>query len=107
MRIDLDAARAARAEAAGEGPVVVFGGGDFPLPPEMPFSVAESLATLNEMSTSAKAAEMQAIFKALLGENYESFMAQSPSLEDMLALIEGLGQAYGLEDVGESEASPD
>src|ERR1051326_6194060 len=49
-KIDLNALRAARREASGEGPIVEFGDPavEFTMPTELPFVVVEAVGRLNE-----------------------------------------------------------
>lgn len=95
MRIDLDAAKAARREARGEGPTVVFGGKDFQLAPEVPFEATEHLA----------AGRVIDAVHLLLGDSHDEFMAFKPSVEDLMTLFEQMTTAYGLESVGNGQAS--
>lgn len=95
MRIDLDAAKAARREARGEGPIVVFGTKEFTLDAEVPFEVTELLA----------AGQVSEAVKLLLGDSHEAFMESKPSVEDLMVLFEQLTTAYGLESVGNGQAS--
>ena len=94
-RIDLDAAKAARREARGEGPTVVFGAQEFTLDAEIPFEVTEHLAE-------GRVSEAVAL---LLGDSHEAFMASKPSVEDLMMLFEQLTTAYGLETLGNGQAS--
>lgn len=109
MRIDLDAARAARREAAGEGPVVIIGGKEIACPAELPFEVADCIGGLSEEAIRedpiGAGASIKKVLDALLGDAQEEFMKQSPSIDDILALLDGLLKSYGLEDLGESQAS--
>lgn len=109
MKIDLDAARAARREAAGESPVIVLNGKEIALPAEIPFDAA---ARMGRMAKAVEAKDNDALMddfgvwlKALLGPAYDEFMAAQPSVNDLMALAEGLVKAYGFEDLGESQAS--
>lgn len=93
--LDLDAARAARAEAKQENHVVVFGGEKFELPPEPPWEMVE-LPAMGDAPGGVR---------ALLGdEQYIAFKRHRPSVPDMVALLEGAVGLYGLT-VGESSAS--
>lgn len=106
--IDLDAARAARREAAGEAPVIIFGGERFTLPVEMPFEVAEHFSAAGTVSPDAgaeAAAPIIAALKVLLDDQYEAFMRHRPSMQDLVALFEGAMAAYGFGNAGESSAS--
>jgi hypothetical protein len=93
--IDLDAARAARAEAAGEPVALTFGGKTIALPPELPADFALLLAD----------GDFRGAVKALLNEDAQWFFDLRPSMDDLKALAEGAGEVYGLTE-GESEASP-
>lgn len=106
--VDLDAARAARAEQNGEHPTVTFGGEMFELPTEMPFTIVESV---NEMQKAQEEGDGYAISKLLtgiaqdlFGERYEEFLTKHPSMLDMQSLLENIAPLYGL-DQGESQAS--
>lgn len=98
--LNLDAARAARAEVAGEPPVIVFGGERFTLPRELPADFA----------LRAAAGDLQDALSALFDDDdatRERFWALKPSLNDVLALVEGIGGLYGFDGLGESSASGD
>jgi hypothetical protein len=106
--IDLDAAKAARREAAGEAPTLTFGGEAFSLPVELPFEVGHRLLSLLENiagGTTAVFDDVEAILRPLFAERYEAFMAHGPSMADIMALLTGLPREYGFTDVGESPAS--
>jgi len=93
--LDLDAARAARAEAAGETHALVFGAVEFPLPAELPADFAFRLAD----------GETRGALEALLAERFEEFWERRPTIEDLTALAEGVAKLYGFGDPGESSAS--
>lgn len=93
--IDLDAARAARAEAHGEPKTLLFGGETFILPVECPFTFVEAL----------NAGEDRLSVMALFREDTERFMALEPTFDDMKALIEGVAETYGLRTPGNSSTS--
>lgn len=86
--IDLDAARAARAEAQGEKPTIVFGGETWTLPAELPWAVAEA-ATAGDGAAALKAIEL------LLGEQWPAFKKHNPTLADIMVIVEGIGDIYG------------
>ena len=86
--VDLDAARAARAEAKGEAPCIRFGGQDWTLPVEMPWEVAEVA------SEGTAAAAMSAV-RLLVGEQWVEFKKHQPSLADVMVLIEAIAEIYG------------
>lgn len=93
--LDLDAARAARAEAQGEPPVVTFGGEQFTLPAELPLRYAWALIDNDH----------EGALKMLFNGQHERFLAKDPSRDDVLALIKGIPLLYGIGDEGESPAS--
>jgi hypothetical protein len=108
--VDLNKLRAARYEKKGPAPKVAFGKRTFTLPREVPFVVVEAFnrideATKSENTASSTAALLDAM-KGLLGKDYDAFMAESPSTDDMTAFLEGVLTEYGIE-TGESEASPE
>lgn len=86
--IDLDAARAARAEAKAEAPVIRFGGTEYTLPSELPWAIVEAA------STGETKAIIDAI-KTLLGEQWSAFEATGVSVADMTVLIENIAGVYG------------
>jgi hypothetical protein len=85
--IDLDAARAARAEGAGEAPVVRFAGRDWVLPAELPWAIAEA-------ATSTSAETAIAAVKSLLGDQWTTFVAAGPTVDDMRVMLEHVAQLY-------------
>ena len=122
-RIDFDAARVARREALGAGPTLVVGGGEFELPVELPFEIAERFAELAALQQSesevegddeAQAARMSnltrltsQLVETLLGtEANAAFCKERPSLSDITFIVEAVTQAYGFGSSGESPASP-
>lgn len=106
-KIDLDAARAARREAATEPIIVTLEGDDFVMPAEMPFEVVEKLGPLRDAGDNAPeaAGALLDLFKALIGDdNFTRFMGHKPSLDDLKALLEGVLAEYGVT-LGEAPAS--
>lgn len=100
---DLDEIRArreARAKAAGKVPKVKFGGKTYSLPAELPFGVFTAFADLGEEDTDTGAA-MNLLLEQILGDQTDEFVAAGPSLEDIKALFEVLGDAYETEEVPE------
>jgi len=83
--IDLDAARVARAEAAGSPATLKFGGKEYTLPAEVP--VLAALAY--------ERGDVETAIRALLGDAADDFFA-SASLQDVEAFSEGYGLVYGL-----------
>jgi hypothetical protein len=88
--IDLDAARAARAEANAEAPVVRFGGVDYTLPVELPWAMVEAAA-------SGDAGGLVTAVKLLLGDQWETFESAQPSIGDLRILVEGVAELYGVD----------
>lgn len=93
-RIDLDAARAARAEKQ-EQHSIVFGGEEFALPPEAPFEFAFKLIE----------SDFRGALRELLGEQTDAFFSHHPTMADITELVDGAGRMYGFDGSGESEAS--
>lgn len=94
--IDLDAARAARAETEDGAHDVVLGGQHFALPAELPFAVGNLWAE----NKTKEGLDM------LLGDDAEAFWALRPSVADVTALVAGLAEEYGFGGgAGESSAS--
>jgi|SRR4051794_6323357 hypothetical protein len=105
---DLDAARAARAEANGNAPTVKFGGKVFELPVEMPFGIVEAV---NQMQAAQQNGDgykvtlaLSSIARDLFGDRYQEFLEFRPSMLDMQALLENVAPMYGMTP-GESQAS--
>lgn len=88
--IDLDAARAARAEASKEAPMIRFAGSDWTLPVELPWALAEAAA-----DTSAETAI--AAVKSLLGAQWPAFVAAGPTIEDMRVMLEHIAEIYAVD----------
>lgn len=85
--IDLDKQRAARAELAADPPVIVLGGEEFSLPPEMP------LTFLDE----AQRGNFVVALRELLGEEPAAkLLAMGFSLKDFTALFEEIDGVYGM-----------
>ena len=94
--INLDEARAARAEA-NETPVTLrIAGRTFTLPAEMPADFA-LMAQQGQMR--------EAVVALFEGEDAEAFFALRPSVNDITALAEIAGKVYGITP-GEAPASP-
>lgn len=119
MRLDLDKARAARAEAAKEAPVITFGGRDFELPVEPGASLLEALSEFYAIQRASEAlkegeeddtgpAALDAIWRAaeaLLGERWGEFKELDPSIHDVMELVAGFPELYSFDGLGESLAS--
>lgn len=104
--LDLDKARAARAEANGEAPTVTFGGVEFLLPVELPFSMVEDARKLSGVVNDPYAITeaISAISRSLFGDRYEEFLDYHPSMGDMQVLMDSIAGLYGMTP-GESAAS--
>lgn len=89
---DLDAARAARAEAKGDTPIFIFGGQKFVLPAELPVEFAYLLDDTKEA------------MRFLLGDDFDDFWVHRPSRQDLRDLIAWVSKTYGTTP-GESLAS--
>lgn len=88
--IDLDAARAARAEANKSAPVVKFGGVEYTLPVELPWRIVEAASTQDTV-------QIVNAIKELLGDQWESFEANGVSAADMTVLVEQIASIYAVE----------
>lgn len=102
-RIDLDAARKARAEKT-DGPlVVVFGGEEFTLPAEKPFDFSMYLARgyVYEAIDSLFAEDEAARFW-----RRDKPPKERPTVEDVTEMLDGVAAYFGADSPGESEASP-
>lgn len=108
MKIDLDAARAARREAAKEQPTITLNGKTFTLPLELPLSLAEAFIGFGDIQDDEVDMKIPGILagvmRSLLGDQYESFMAEGPSLDDLMVILNGMKETYGV-DLGEQLAS--
>jgi len=107
--MNLDEERAARREAAGMNPELVFGGEKFVLPVELPIDAVKALGSLSKAS---KAKDSEGIQNALVAtveglldeEQLKAFMSHRPSIGDLAALVAGIPAEYGIE-TGESQAA--
>jgi hypothetical protein len=84
--IDLDQARAARAEVAKEPVKIKFSDAEFELPAELPADFALLASEDREYDA----------LRALFRDDTERFFALRPSLDDVTELIEQIGSVYGL-----------
>jgi hypothetical protein len=94
VEIDLDAARAARAEAAGEPPTVKLSGRTFTLPHELGVRFATIIAD----------GDVEEAVRYLFNGQADAFWELDPHPEDIKAFFAGLRTVYGI-DPGESSAS--
>lgn len=90
--VDLDAARAARAEARGESTTVVVGGREYELSPELPVEFAEHM----------RFDRIKDALGTLLADpdDLEAFWATRPTIDDVIEIA----RTYGV-DLGEFMAS--
>lgn len=97
--IDLDAIKAARLETVGKVErKVLFAGKSFLLSPELPWDIAEGLATDDYD-------QIVSGIKQLLGAKWEDFRALGPSTADVVALGMAASRKFGMNSLGESRAS--
>jgi hypothetical protein len=99
-RIDLDAARRARAEQRGDPPVVVVGGKEYELPAELPGEVVTSFGLVVRGDVSA----LDSAIGSLFGDKFGEIKAVGLSWEDEKYLLESVLEEYGFE-LPESSAS--
>lgn len=100
VKIDLDAARAARAEKTPKSstPKVVFHGKRFPLPAELPFGVFLRLGQLDDKVEDELALEIMAeTVETLFGARANEFLALGPSIDDLMTLMAALVDGYNLD----------
>lgn len=90
--IDLDAARAARREGKGKGPVVRSGGEDYLLSPEISFSVIEGLAMLEAGDSSQG---LVTVAHALFGDHYDKIVP-GLAVDDFNDLLAQVLEEYGV-----------
>lgn len=93
MAIDLDAARAARREAKGDGPVVKLDGKDYQMPPELPYEALEYMRGLNDPETAAGA--LVDVTRTLLGKHYEK-VKSNMTFDDLEVFVQGAMEEYGV-----------
>lgn len=88
LTFDMDAARAARAEAVGDPFPFTFGGQAFtiPSPKEWPIEATGSLAV----------GDVVAAMRLLLGEQYEAFTLHKPTLADVEDLLGAVAKWQGI-----------
>ena len=103
--IDLNKRKAARKREGKKQPIVVKMGTDtFELPAEMPFESVVAFISMTKKNGPDVSKVFTDVLKQLLGTQYAKFMGHNPSLEDIVELVEGLMDEYGMA-VGESPAS--
>lgn len=92
--IDLDAKRRAREVARGPAAPLTFtlGGRTYTLPAEVPADFLDHLT----------ANRLRQAFETLLGDQFATFWADKPSIDDLRALADAMAAAYGLGALGNS-----
>jgi hypothetical protein len=90
--INLDAARAARREAKGKGPVVRSGGKEYELAPEIAFSVIEGLAKMEDGDASRG---LVGVAHGLFGEHYDAIVTDL-AVDDFNDLLAQVLEEYGV-----------
>jgi hypothetical protein len=105
--IDLNKQRAARKrEGNKEAVEVKLGRETFSFPVELPFDAVMKLASISEAEGMDVITQMTEVLRGLLGDTqFEKFQKQSPSIEDVMALVEALMSEYGTT-LGGSSVSP-
>jgi hypothetical protein len=105
-KIDLDAARRARAETRGEAPVIVLAGREWTLPAELPADVVTSFGMVVRGDVAALEDAMTALFAGQYPDLKAAALAAGTPLswEDEKYLLESVLQEYGF-DLPESSAS--
>lgn len=94
MEIDLDAARAARAETR-EPKWVLLGGKKWDLPAEMPWDYVELV----------DGGDVKGALRLLLADQFDGFWAQGLSADDLKEATRQIPRMYGFGGPGESSAS--
>jgi hypothetical protein len=90
--IDLDAARAARAETQRDAPVLHYANRDWTLPAELPFAFAEAAG--------GDTKDVVRALSALMGDQWDDFIRSGITLADIEVLVEGIPEVYGIGDPG-------
>src|SRR5438067_213198 len=105
MRIDLNAARAARREGKGDTLEVVLDAETFIFPVEFPMSLVDLTATAIEENW-PEDRYVRTQIEHLMGEDgWQPFLGLNPSRNDFNALYDEVMGAYGI-GRGESNSSP-
>lgn len=99
-RIDLDAARKARAEQRGEPPVVILGGAEYELPAELPAGVVTAFGMVMRGDVS----QLDVALAELFGDRLAELKANRLSWDDEKELLDQTLNEYGF-DLPESSAS--
>jgi hypothetical protein len=126
VEVNLDEAKAARAEAlGGESRAIIFGGERFELPPKLPIALMESLAEYLTRTASAKdnldedseraAFEAGGAAQALLqgaevllgSDGWRRFKAAGADYSDVLALLTAVIRIYRLGEPREPDGTPE
>jgi hypothetical protein len=101
--IDLDKAKAARAEATGERHTFTWQGDTYTLPPELPVEFLEATGAMAR----GNPPDIMAMARSLFADEptWEKFRAGDPTANDVVELLNVVGQLYGFGSLGESLAS--
>lgn len=103
--VNLDSKKQSRVSKK-KRPTVTFNGKNFFLPKELPFEIFRKLEILSaqedkkpEDYTPDEAAEfleeLEAMLRLLFDDQTEAFLAEGPSLPDILALFDGVMDLFG------------
>jgi hypothetical protein len=94
---DLDAARAQRREASGQGSEFTFGGSTFTVPPssEWPISVRDQLSS----------GEVASAMQGILGDQWAEFDKLGPTIGDVSDLLDWVASENGMGSAGKSSGS--
>jgi hypothetical protein len=99
VSFDLDAARAAQSEFAGEDFEFILGGDKFAIPPQKqwPVQAAESLAAGN----------LSTFLSLVMGqEAFDGFMGHDPLIGDVELIVEAFARAQGITSLPNSGRPP-
>lgn len=81
---------------------LTYNGKSFPLPPAVKFSVFRKMKALSQAEGDESFDLMEAVLTGILGDSKEAFLAEDPTFDELLFLMENLLQQYG-EQVPKSE----
>lgn len=104
MSVDMNAVRAARREALGEGPKVIIGDQEFSCPPDMPFDALVA----GQAAEGGNIAQTYEFVRELMGaDGLKALKEWRPSLEEMSELVSGILAEYGQGGASKNGDSPD
>jgi hypothetical protein len=100
--LDLDKARAARAEATGERHTFVWSDETYTLPPDLPLAFLTATSALARGETP----DVMAMARSLFEDDaaWDRYLAAGTTGSDIIELVNSVGGVYGLT-LGESPAS--